>query len=263
MRGLPGLRGVRRARRDPQRPGHDAGRAAPRAGAGGEGRCAPPRLHALPVPRPHDQRRDGPRRRARRLRRRDRLRGAPPPRGHGAGARPERGSGHPPLALERRRRPVPAARPPAARPRARRGRRRSSGPEAAQPPAERSRPGWASRRGLEGCRHDRHPPGRPCRRPAPSHHLRARLHDDGGRLVPRHLRRHPGALHGLDRRGRAPLDARQGQGLGHGRVLDAARLLARADPARGQGRQAVGPHPGDPAPHRSLAAGGVRHARPR
>ena len=42
-----------------------------------------------------------------------------------------------------------------------------------------------------------------------------------------------------------------------------SRVVARADPARGQGRQAVGPHPGDPAAHRPGPAGGVRHAPPR
>ncbi len=78
-------------------------------------------------------------------------------------------------------------------------------------------------RPLRGCGHDRHPPRRPRRRPAPPHQLRARLHHDGGGLVPRHLRRHAGAVHRVDRRGRAPLDARQGQGLGHRGVLDAPR----------------------------------------
>ena len=87
--------------------------------------------------------------------------------------------------------------------------------------------------------------------------------DDGGGFVPRHLRRHAGAVHRVDRRGRAAVDARQGQGLGHRRVLDAPGLVARAHPARGQGRQAVGPHAGDPAAHRPVAAGGVRHARAR
>ena len=45
---------------------------------------------------------------------------------------------------------------------------------------------------------------------------------------------HEGAVHGVGRRGRAALDAGQGQGLGHRRVLDAAGLVARADPPRGR-----------------------------
>ena len=44
---------------------------------------------------------------------------------------------------------------------------------------------------------------------------------DGSVLVS--LRPHPRAVHGVGRRGRAPLDAGHGQGLGHRRVLDAAR----------------------------------------
>ena len=87
--------------------------------------------------------------------------------------------------------------------------------------------------------------------------------DAPGGLGAGELRAHPGAVHGLDRRGRAPLDAGQGQGLGHRRVLDAARLVARAHPPRGEGRQAVGPHPGDPAAHRPVAARGVRHGAAR
>ncbi len=77
-RRLPRLRRVRRAGRDRQRPGPRAGRAAAGAGARRRGRHPAARLHPLPVPRPYDQRRDGPGRRAGVLRRRDRLRGAPP-----------------------------------------------------------------------------------------------------------------------------------------------------------------------------------------
>ena len=39
---------------------------------------------------------------------------------------------------------------------------------------------------------------------------------------------HPGAVHGEHRRGRAPLDAGQRQGLGDRRVLDAAGRVAGA-----------------------------------
>ena len=45
--------------------------------------------------------------------------------------------------------------------------------------------------------------------------------------------RHAGAVHRVGRRGRAAVDAGQRQGLGHRRVLDAARLVARAHRARG------------------------------
>ena len=45
-----------------------------------------------------------------------------------------------------------------------------------------------------------------------------------------------------------------GQGLGDGRVLDAAGFLARARRARSRARQAERPHAGDPTPHRTLAA---------
>ena len=48
------------------------------------------------------------------------------------------------------------------------------------------------------------------------------------------------------------------RGTGRGwvtrRVLHAARLDARARQSRGRAGQAVGPHPGDPATHRSIAA---------
>ena len=53
-----------------------------------------------------------------------------------------------------------------------------------------------------------------------------------------------------------------GPGLGDRRVLHAAGFDARAGlPGGGQG-QAVGPDAGDPAPHRPLAACGVRPRRP-
>ena len=104
------------------------------------------------------------------------------------------------------------------------------------------------------------PDGRAARRAAPDH-LRARLHRRRRRVGAGVVRRHAGAVHRVGRRGRASLDAGPGQGLGHRRVLDAARLVARAGPPRGEGGHAVGAHPGDPAPHRPLAAGGVRHGR--
>ena len=44
------------------------------------------------------------------------------------------------------------------------------------------------------------------------------------------------------------------QGLGHGRIWHAAARHRRAHAARGGAGQAVGPHPGNPAPGRPLAA---------
>ena len=67
----------------------------------------------------------------------------------------------------------------------------------------------------------------------------------------------------IDRRGRAALDARQRQGVGDGRVLDAARLVARARRPRGGEGQAERPHRRDPAADRPQPAGGVRHGRAR
>ena len=67
------------------------------------------------------------------------------------------------------------------------------------------------------------------------------------------LRPDQGAVHGVGRRRRAPLDAGQGQGLGHRRVLDAAGLVGRADPAGGEGRAS---RPG--APRRSSASSAGR-----
>ena len=52
-----------------------------------------------------------------------------------------------------------------------------------------------------------------------------------------------------------------GQGLGDRGVLDAAGLVARARRPRSGAGQAVGPHAGDPAAHRPLAARGHRPAR--
>ena len=76
----------------------------------------------------------------------------------------------------------------------------------------------------------------------------------------RHVRPHPRAVHRVDRRGRAALDAGQRQGLGDRRVLDAARLVARARRPRGGQGQAERAHGRDPAPDRPLAARRVRHA---
>ena len=104
--------------------------------------------------------------------------------------------------------------------------RRLLGPEldAAEPVTWPGDAGSADgRRRLRGCGHDHAPARRPPARRAPPDHLRAGLHDDVGGVVPGDLRRHAGALHGVDRRGRPPLDAGQRQGLGHRRVLDAAR----------------------------------------
>ena len=84
---VPGLRRVRRTGRDAVGPGGGAGRAAAGAGARRRGRRLVARVHALPVPGPDHRRRHGPRRGARVLGRRDRLRGARHPRRRRAGRR--------------------------------------------------------------------------------------------------------------------------------------------------------------------------------
>ena len=120
VRRVPRLRRVRRAGRDRRRPGERARRAAAGADARGRRRRAPARLHALPVPGPHDRRRDGPRRRARQLGRRDRVRRLG--RCSRAGLL-RRGVGSRPAGTASCRRATSSwfarARPPAARPRAR------------------------------------------------------------------------------------------------------------------------------------------------
>ena len=78
--------------------------------------------------------------------------------------------------------------------------------------------------------------------------------------MPGVVRRHAGPVRGDHRRPRPAAPARQGHGLGDGRVLDAAARHGRAQrPRVGQG-----PHrradPRDPAAHRALAA---RRRRPR
>ena len=110
VRGVPGLRRVRRGRRRRLRPGARARRAAARAGARRRRRHARARLHALPAARPYDRRRDGPRCRARVERRRDRVRGARRSLDvHGSACRSGTRSTHD-VRHERRRRDVPAAR---------------------------------------------------------------------------------------------------------------------------------------------------------
>ena len=88
------------------------------------------RLHPLPVPGPHDRRRDGPRRRARVVGRRDRLRGAGHPRRRPGLGRRAGGQGRR-TGSSRRATSAGSATlgRPAARPRARRRRRRGSGTE--------------------------------------------------------------------------------------------------------------------------------------
>ncbi len=80
QRRVPRIRRVRRARSDDGRRGDGARRAAARADPRRRRRRAPARMHPLPVPRPHDQRRDGRERHLGQLRRRDRVRGDAPPR---------------------------------------------------------------------------------------------------------------------------------------------------------------------------------------
>ncbi len=92
LRGLSGFRGVRRAGRDPLRPGPRPGRAAARPLAPGPGGHPAARLHPLPVSGPDHRRRDGPRRgawSARRTRRRSRSGPSWPTRAS-AGAAPAR-----------------------------------------------------------------------------------------------------------------------------------------------------------------------------
>ena len=63
----------------------------------------------------------------------------------------------------------------------------------------------------------------------------------------------PRALHGHGRGAGPSLPPEHRQGLGHGGVRHAAPLHGLAQPARGGARQAVRPHPGDPAADRPLA----------
>ena len=65
-------------------------------------------------------------------------------------------------------------------------------------------------------------------------------------------------MHRVGRGAGPAVAAGQGPGLGHRRVLDAAGLDLGAQRPRGGAGQAVGPHAGDPAPDRALAAGGHR-----
>ena len=58
----------------------------------------------------------------------------------------------------------------------------------------------------------------------------------------------------------ALLAARSGPGLGHRRIRHAAPRHRHAHPPRGHRRQAVRPHPGNPAPDRPLAARRGRYA---
>ena len=252
LRGLPGLRRVRRARRDAQRPGHRARRAAARAGARRQGRRAAARLHALPVPRPHDQRRDGPRRRAGRLGRRDRLRGARAPRRLRAGPR-------------RRRRPgrATAGCPRATSTRSAASAAGSSAPSSTppRPSPGRSEPVRSCGRG--GCEDaamtSTRPDGRQPDELRPiSFERDFTTMSSGSCLV---------TFGGTQVLCTASIDEdvpRWMRGSGKGWVTAEYSMLpgqlARAHPPRGEGRQAVRPHPGDPAADRPLAAGRVRHA---
>ena len=83
----------------------------------------------------------------------------------------------------------------------------------------------------------------------------ARRPEVGRGLLPDPRRRHGGAVRGHDRGPRPAPPARQGERLGHRRVLHAAALHRRADDARGDRRQGRRPDARDPAPHRPLAAG--------
>ena len=112
------------------------------------------------------------------------------------------------------------------------------------------------------CGHDLPPSRRPPARRAPPHVLRARLHRDGRRVLPRHASAAPGCCAPRRSTRTCPAGCRaSGKGWVTAEYSMLPGLVARADPARGEGRQAVRPHPGDPAPHRPGAAGRVRHAR--
>ena len=74
------------------------------------------------------------------------------------------------------------------------------------------------------------------------------------RLLPRPLRRYPCAVHRLARREGAALAEGRRQGLGHRRIRHAAARHRRAHAPRGGERQAIGPHPGNPAPDRPQPA---------
>ena len=69
-----------------------------------------------------------------------------------------------------------------------------------------------------------------------------------------------GAVHRQYRRRRAPLDARHGEGMGHRRVLDASRRIARTGRPRGRQGQAERAHGRDPASDRPQPARRLRHA---
>ncbi len=248
QRRLPRVRRVRRAWPDRRRRG-DGARRAP---AGADLRCRrrrpAARMHALSVPRPHDQRRDGAGRHARQLGRRDRLRRPRPAGGARAAARP-----------------VSVGRAVIGSCRAATSSRSASSAAGCSVPSSTTPSAGRSKR--RRCRaphsfHDRRshdPTRRPRRRRTAPDQLRTRLHRDGCRLVPGDVRPHACAVHGFDRRGRAALDARQRQGLGHRRVLDAARIVGRANRPGSGARQAERAHGRDPAPDRSRAARRVRH----
>ena len=237
--GLPGLRGVRRAGRDLRRRGHRAGRAATGADGRGRGRHAAAGLHPLPVPGPRHRRRHGPRRRARELRRRDRLRGgrrcwarracaASPT---GPGSHRWYSSGDVAWFADLGRRLL--------------------GPELAS---------------AERCTFDE-PGGDPCPHVPTAAHPTSCARSPSNATSPtwRPARcscrsAAPRGVHGVGRRGRAALDARHRQGMGHRGVLDAARLVAERIDREAAKRQAERSHHGDPAADRPLAARRHRHA---
>ncbi len=88
--------------------------------------------------------------------------------------------------------------------------------------------------------------------------VHARLHPVRRRLGAGRVRHDARAVHRVGRGAGAAVAAGQGSGLGHRRVLDAAGLDVGAERPRGGAGQAVGPHAGDPAAHRPVAARGHR-----
>src|SRR3546814_880771 len=126
LRGVPRLRGVRRAGRGAIRPGARPGRAPARTHRAGRRRLPAAGLHPLPVPRPYARRRARAWGGARVVGRRDRVPGPGDARGRDRAGRTCRiGCGPPALVQLRGRGSLLRAGRPAARPRARRGQRRT------------------------------------------------------------------------------------------------------------------------------------------
>ena len=165
----------------------------------------------------------------------------------------------PSVRVEWRRRHVPRTRPRAARP-GTRPHRTLGTPRPLEPPGAPVPGTRCTTSHTPDPTGDPHAPSRwPRRRRTATDLVPTRFHRDGRRLRARHVREHPRVVHGERRRGRAPLDAGERQGVGHRGILDAARRVAGTDRSRSGQGQAERPHRRDPAVDRPLAARGVRH----